>query len=436
MRYMMIVCLLCLASLVSAQETEPVPIVVDSAEVVAQSDTSITLEISGSLGTGCQIDAQTDYQITDGTLTIEISQPVPVDVFCPMMLIPYNDTLTIELTEPVTQVIINNRPLFDTPITAQSVQPETHTVQHLISNASLRLTEDGWMLDVIGFMTDSCTEYEPQITQALEDNHLLVNIYREIPDNVNCASVVIDYEESILIEVDLAHLAIESQIGQIWFPNPNFVIEVNDYIGTFSPVSSVDTLVLIQTERDLLNVDSVSVEDGNVIVSGEFDLTCGYPVFSHWMLEDHQFTALIYRAKPATIHACDNQPEAAQVIISAGLADGNYDYAINETSTGTLEVSSLDRVLHVVEAVRSDVTDAGIELTISGYLPDGCEASTQSRVDVESDIITVTLYRQVPPGVMCPANIIWFEETVSLGEIAPGDYTLQINNYETTLTVE
>ena len=162
MRYMMIVCLLCLASLVSAQETAPIPIVIDSADVVEQTNTSITLEISGSLGTGCQIDAQTDYEIADGTLTIEIYQAVPVDVFCPMMLIPYNDTLTIDLTQPVTQVIINDSPLFDTPITAQSVQPETHNVQHLISNASLRLTEDGWMLDVIGFMTDSCTEYETQ----------------------------------------------------------------------------------------------------------------------------------------------------------------------------------------------------------------------------------------------------------------------------------
>ncbi|RMG76023.1 MAG: hypothetical protein D6711_05175 [Chloroflexi bacterium] len=437
-RILLLIWLMLSVNVIMAQETVPVPVVIDSAQILAQNNTSITLSVSGSLGTGCQIDAVVDHHIENDALIIRIYQPVPVDVFCPMVLIPYQDTLTFDLSEPVTQIVVNDIPLLDTPMSAQSAPIETDKVMHLISNAALHRVSDGWLLDIVGFVTDGCTEYDTVIEQTLEENRLLVEIYRAIPKTVQCPDVLIDYEDEILIEYDLTETVIDNQIGQLWFPDPTFVIEVNDYIGTLSPVSTVDHLVLLQTERELMTIDTITAS-GDVVITGEFDQTCNQPVFTRWTLNDNEFQVWVYRVMARLINTCQPNPEQHEVVIPMGLDEGVYTYTINETFTGTLEVSHMERVLHVVEDVQisvSESTPAQVSITIRGYLSDGCQAATKTAIEETSNGFVVMLYRELPPGVMCPAQIVPFEETLSLGPVQAGDYTLQINNYEITFTVE
>ncbi|GAB4309230.1 MAG: hypothetical protein Kow00117_02580 [Phototrophicales bacterium] len=438
MRILLLIWLMLNVNVIMAQETVPVSVVIDSAQVLAQNDTSITLSVSGSLGTGCQIDAVVDHHIENTTLIIRIYQPVPVDVFCPMVLIPYQDTLTFDLSEPVTQIIVNDIPLLDAPMSAQSAPIETDKVMHLISNAALRRVSDGWLLDIVGFVTDGCTEYETVIEQTLEENRLFIAVYREVPKAVQCPAVLIDYEDEILIEYDLTETVIDNQIGQLWFPDPTFVIEVNNYIGTLSPVSTVDHLVLLQTERELMTIDTITAS-GDVVITGEFDQTCNQPIFTQWTLDGTEFQVWVYRAMARQINTCQPTPEQHEVVIPMGLDEGVYTYTINETFTGTLEVSRMERVLHVVEDVQISVlesTPAQVSVTIRGYLSDGCQAATKTDIQTTANEIVVTLYRELPPGVMCPAQIIPFEETLSLDPLQAGDYTLQVNDYQTTFTVE
>lgn len=91
-----------------------------------------------------------------------------------------------------------------------------------------------------------------------------------------------------------------------------------------------------------------------------------------------------------------------------------------------------------VDSVTIEMVDAEYVATLVGNYPDGCSTLGQVETTVTDNNIAVTVLADSPPDVMCAMGLVPFEEatTLNLGEIAPGAYTVTVNETATTtLTV-
>ena len=88
-----------------------------------------------------------------------------------------------------------------------------------------------------------------------------------------------------------------------------------------------------------------------------------------------------------------------------------------------------------VDGVQAEVTDSGqLAVTVQANYPDSCSTLGEVETVVEGNTVTVTMYAQRPPDVMCAQTLVPFEETVVLdiGDATPGEYTISVNESATT----
>ena len=97
------------------------------------------------------------------------------------------------------------------------------------------------------------------------------------------------------------------------------------------------------------------------------------------------------------------------------------------------------RVLAVVESVDALLMESfpvQIQLQVSGYHPDGCDAPVEVAQRRDGNQVFVELYRVLPAAVMCPMVLRPLEETVFLeGGFEPGTYTIDVNGVVVEITI-
>lgn len=89
--------------------------------------------------------------------------------------------------------------------------------------------------------------------------------------------------------------------------------------------------------------------------------------------------------------------------------------------------------------VRTGRTEAGrrpVELLIRGALPDGCTALHDIEQDRVGNLINVTFEMRRPKGAVCTQVVRPYRFYYTFGEpLAPGDYTLKLNDEVKLFTV-
>ncbi|NJN55958.1 MAG: hypothetical protein HC804_15140 [Anaerolineae bacterium] len=86
----------------------------------------------------------------------------------------------------------------------------------------------------------------------------------------------------------------------------------------------------------------------------------------------------------------------------------------------------------------SQMVDGQYSTALVGNYPDGCSTLGKVETTVTGNNIAVTVLADSPPDAVCSMGLVPFEETITLalGEIAPGEYTVVVNETaNTTLTV-
>jgi hypothetical protein len=95
---------------------------------------------------------------------------------------------------------------------------------------------------------------------------------------------------------------------------------------------------------------------------------------------------------------------------------------------GDLVVSGILTVVENVDALLLESFPVQIHLHVTGYQPDGCNVPVQVVQQRDGNNVTVRIFRQVPIDVMCPMNIVPYDETIPLeGGFEPGTYTIDVN---------
>jgi hypothetical protein len=91
----------------------------------------------------------------------------------------------------------------------------------------------------------------------------------------------------------------------------------------------------------------------------------------------------------------------------------------------------LDHVIESVDPLILESYPMQLQLHVTGY-HDGCDYPTQVSQSITGSTINVRIYREMPLAVICPANIITYDETIAIeGGFTGGAYTIVVNNFTT-----
>jgi LysM repeat protein len=87
-----------------------------------------------------------------------------------------------------------------------------------------------------------------------------------------------------------------------------------------------------------------------------------------------------------------------------------------------------------VDSVAIQMVDGEYVATLVGNFPDGCSTLGEAETTVTGNNIVVTVFADSPPDAVCALGLVPFEETITLdlSEIAPGEYTVVVNETTTT----
>ena len=99
-------------------------------------------------------------------------------------------------------------------------------------------------------------------------------------------------------------------------------------------------------------------------------------------------------------------------------------------NTGGAQASGSETltVIENVDAMILESFPAQISLHITGYQPDGCTFPVQVEQTREGNIVSVKIYRILPPDIMCTMQLVPYDENIKLdGSFESGDYTIDVN---------
>ncbi len=85
--------------------------------------------------------------------------------------------------------------------------------------------------------------------------------------------------------------------------------------------------------------------------------------------------------------------------------------------TPTPKLIMLTRELLVVEDVEPFVLESypmQLKLAVRGYWPSGCSGDVRVEQQLEGDTLTVSIWRGMPVGAVCPAVIVPYDEIISI----------------------
>jgi hypothetical protein len=432
--------LILMASIVQAQETEPlipVPVSVTDARLNLVADGSYLLWVTGSLGTGCQTPVEVVERVAQTTLEINIFQSIPVSTICPLMLIEYEDNLRFEAPVGVLRVQVGDW-VFDLP-GAQAVPEAENTRQVETIIESVTLSDDELLVQ--GYHPDGC-QADTQINLLpLSSDWLTIMIYRNVPQGIACTLNIIPFEQV---------LSLDGLMFDEETPLELALLEVND-LSYF-----VREGELFPAQRDYPFIEGRNVYNEfapvRLEVIGTFEDNCDDTVRAYIRERENGgiFDVSIYRVIEADVER-DCQPilrtVTTPVSFPADLENALYRYDVNKGAlTGAFvapetsfvaQVEALsNRVPHIIDLVTTALDNDGhLWVNVLGYIPDGCETAVTVDVVKGDGTIDIAVYRLIPPGVMCPQTFIPYSDVFDMGILPAGDYAVTVNNATDVITI-
>ncbi len=358
------------------------------------------------------------------------------------------------------QAQITPQPPGEPPAAGQSLFNEQ------VTGLSATFTDGVLTVAVTGVHLDGCMA--PLIAQQVQQGEALVITLLPDPDapqmGVPCTNTPQPFALDVLVEQQYESIAALDGL----------VLDVNGYAvrvfgqtiltgdtpvptqGTAAPAESrtvqLDPLVNspLVVELAVVVVNDTSASGFGVQVSGYFPDGCEAPLVARQVVDENTRTlrVSIYRLLPDAFMAC---PAVlwrydAMLPLEAPL-EGLYTLDVNglivrydfSAQREIPEGMSMARVLHQIDSVEALILESfppQVNLLVRGIQPDGCMYPVLIDQQRDGDTITVEIYRELPPDIMCTMQIVAYEETISLGALESGrTYTISVNGFTLQVTL-
>lgn len=375
--------------------------------------------------------------------------------------------------------------LLGLPAAAQDTLPPDNTDEptfrsyHLIEDAEIVVPDEDdaeAILQLAGSLPDGC-EFDTQFHTQRIGSAIIVDIYRDLPLAAACPMILKLFETEVNIHELLFTLDDDETL-------PSYLV-VNDQLyrlnyAQIEPMPGADTMpvvppLLTPVDRENAIIDSIEMDTDSETI--QLTITgrrggCDVPELFRFRPDVDSETVFRVEAfqgiPPET--ACTRNIVQFTHTIDTGIAvnpDESSDDADSDDDTPAAETfnfvpadtslpqassapadddDSPDRsdsedtmqVMTVIEDVQVAILESfpmQISLEITGFQPDGCDVPVIVDETLEDDTVTVEIYRNVPADVMCPMNIVPYEDTIILESTFEGG-TITINVNGTVKTVD
>lgn len=287
---------------------------------------------------------------------------------------------------------------------------------------------DGLLLNMSGEHPDGCeTEEFTRVYQDnIQENLYHVDNFRLVPQGVMCPASLMPFE---------AEVSLEAENGDIVeIDDSYFLIEGNEAI----PVNQYPLVVMA--------VEILSGVNGNIVaVTGTQD--CGFEAVAHVLERDFISAVDIFAYVPSD-EACGDLTtpydegffvDSLPIVINGVAYDENGEIdpmASSQSDNQEAEGNAMpvDTVIETVEVAILESFPMQLQLVVSGYQPDGCDFPVEVAQRVDGNDVTLHIFRNVPPDVMCTMNLAPYEETILIdGGFTEGTVNIQVNEFTTSV---
>ena len=123
------------------------------------------------------------------------------------------------------------------------------------------------------------------------------------------------------------------------------------------------------------------------------------------------------------------------VIALAGCGSGSPGTPGSSSPGPATPVTKAPLQIETVDVKVGSGTPAQVSARVMGHIPDACTRALPPKVTRDGKSITVEILGQRPQGVFCAQIVQPYEQTVSLGNLPAGQYSLRVNNVKTEFSV-
>ncbi|MGB1285127.1 MAG: hypothetical protein ACPG7F_01225 [Aggregatilineales bacterium] len=323
---------------------------------------------------------------------------------------------------------------------------------HIIDTVEIEMTDDGAVLVLTGTLPDGC-DIPTQITAERQGAVVYVDIYRDVPPNIACPAMLVNFEERIDVDQWLFTLADDETLPTYLLINDYNAFRLNyaqiepmpDGADTPPPPAplltrmnriddAIEQLIVDATDNNHVSLTLTGMRDGcdseqhvRLVPDMDSDTLMLVEVF-HLVFEDQ---------------ACTRNLVMYEIVLEVDIIiDDAPQFVVAPRSQPTLTnaagdpIVRSDFVIESIEAVILESDPPQIQLEISGFQSDSCIFSAVFEETREDDTITVHVYREIPITVTCMRQDVSFSETYTLMSDITGNELLTIHVNDMTISVE
>ena len=295
-------------------------------------------------------------------------------------------------------------------------------------------------LTITGHHTDACA-LDLMTEQAIYENNIDIQIYRELSPAMTCLREDTPFEASVVLDIPLAdlpsHLIINDQVWAVTLPEGDTIS--TDDLPTFEEMTLVAAVI------DDVIATYIDGEEPvyEFALQGSYGVGCDVPML-YYVRELAESTLIgafnpvpELAVCPAMIIILDETIEIPATLLADDTLVAVNTFVINQLETQTMSDSI--KVLTIINSVTVNLMEsmpAQISLDIAGEHPDGCQLPVVVNQSRNGNTITVEIYREVPADMMCPMMLNPYEATVKLdGTFGTGGYTITVNDVTRSIDV-
>ena len=114
---------------------------------------------------------------------------------------------------------------------------------------------------------------------------------------------------------------------------------------------------------------------------------------------------------------------------------------IGEPSNGDTDVVDdqsiiTDMPIQAVEVLLAETDPVQVTVEVNGWLPDSCTTHHETHQTREGNTITIQITTIRPKDLVCATVVTEYQESVFIGALPAGDYTVIVNDVEQQFRVD
>lgn len=322
-------------------------------------------------------------------------------------------------------------------------------VLSLIETVEVVAQGDQPALLIFGTMPDSC-ERETFVTKERQGAVLFVDVYHAPvpPSVVACPKKLIPLALTIPTE-ELLTLDEESTLPSILAVNDHYYA-INIAAIEAMPDAGLPPILLTPLTRVPVAVHALSTQrraDGfvDVIVKGVKTQGCGDPILSRVFTlskTTSEYAIQVFQALPDP-NACPDTYVAVVFEIAVKTPVQQETAGVFTVDGKMIAYTPGDetpmRVFHSIESVDALLMESfpvQIMLQVKGYQTDGCDAPVQIQQSREGNTVSVQIFRDLPPDMVCTLAYTPYKATVKLdGGFESGTYAIDVSGMVITVKI-